>query len=118
YEAKVSPGAAERLEEFAPLLEGDIPPAARQIVARWNDGKFAKLGRSDEAFLAELLAGPERSLEAVKAARHLIAGIHHLPFAELLPPPRVPQWDFAKAYAGSAKIGQLLLRYANIRHVL
>jgi 3',5'-cyclic AMP phosphodiesterase CpdA len=118
YEAKVSPGAAQRLTGFDHLMGDDVPPAARDILARWNDGKFVRLGRSDDAFLKELLEGLERSLESVKEAPHVVAAIHHLPFAELLPPPRIPQWDFAKAYLGSARIGQLLTRYANVRHVL
>lgn len=118
YEAKISPGAAERVPALANLMTADIPPAARRVVARWNDGKFVKLGRSDEAFLSELLDGLERSLEAVKRSAHVVAGIHHLPFAELLPGPRIPQWDFAKAYLGSGRIGEVLARYTNVRHVL
>jgi hypothetical protein len=94
-----------------------VPPAARDILARWNDGKFVHLGRSDDAFLGELLEGLERSLETVKETPHIVAAIHHLPFAQLLPPPRIPQWDFAKAYLGSTRIGELLSRYANVRHV-
>ena len=40
----------------------------------------------------------------------------HLPFAQLLPPPHSAQWDFAKAYLGSSKIGELLLKYPQISH--
>jgi hypothetical protein len=47
----------------------------------------------------------------------VIAAIHQLPFRELLPPPRTAQWDFAKAYLGSEKIGRLLLEYPNVREV-
>ena len=45
YAAKVSPGAAERFSQFMDLFEqtDDILPIAREIVARWNDGKFVKL---------------------------------------------------------------------------
>ena len=46
----------------------------------------------------------------------VIAAIHHLPFAQLLPPPHSAQWDFAKAYLGSAAIGKLLLKYPNVRY--
>ena len=120
YEHKVSPGAAERLPDFAHLLApgDDLSPTARDVVARWNDGKFVKLGRPDPAFLDELLAGLERSLQSVSSARHVVAAIHHLPFAELLPPPRSPQWDFAKAYLGSPRLGELLLRHPNVHHML
>ena len=120
YAAKVSPGVAERLDEYAPLLErsDDVGPAARDVVARWNDGKFVKLHRSDEAFLGELIAELRQQLEASLAARTVIAAIHHLPFRELLPPARNVQWDFAKAYLGSALIGEALLEFPNVRHVL
>jgi hypothetical protein len=119
YEAKVSPGAAERFSEFAPLFnpDDDIPPHARQVVARWNDGRFVHLHRSDETFLDDLLAQLREQLESLRAARRVIAAVHHLPFAELLPPSRSAQWDFAKAYLGSAKIGKLLLEFSNVSDV-
>lgn len=120
YAAKVSPGAAARLTEFAPLLAeaDDVSPRARDVVARWNDGKFVKLHRTDEAFLDERLEGLRQSLAAVAGATHVVAAIHHLPFAELLPPPRIPQWDFAKAFLGSEKFRDVLLGTPNLRHVL
>lgn len=119
YQHKVSPGAAERFEEFRFLFEpaDDIPSSAREIVARWNDGRHVKLHRSDEAFLDELLALLDRQLSALQDKRQVIAAIHHLPFRELLPPPHSAQWDFAKAYLGSEKIGELLLGFPNVSHV-
>ena len=120
YEHKVSPGAAAHRPHFAHLLErrDDIPPAALEVVARWNDGKFVKLGRSDEQFLDERLTQLERDLDRVRGATTVVAAVHHLPFRELLPPPRSAQWDFAKAYLGSERIGELLLQYPNVRRVL
>jgi len=120
YAAKVSPGAAAHLPEHRTLLEGpdDLPPAARGIVARWNDGRFVKLHRDDEQFLDELLHELAAQLDAQRAAKHVVAAIHHLPFAQLLPPSHNAQWDFAKAFLGSARIGDLLLRHGNVRHVL
>jgi len=120
YERKISPGAAERFpSQYADLLahSDDIPPAAGQVLARWNDGKFVKLHRSDVAFLDELLEQMRRQLSSVAALRHIVAAVHHLPFRELLPPARGMQWDFAKAYLGSPRIGELLMQHANVRHV-
>ena len=119
YEAKISPGAAERFSEFAHLFQpdDDFPPHARQVVARWNDGRFVHLHRSDEAFLDELLSKLSDQLESLRNTKRVIAAVHHLPFAELLPPPHSAQWDFAKAYLGSARIGQLLLRYENLTDI-
>ena len=37
---------------------------------------------------------------------------------ELLPPPRTAQWDFAKAYLGSARLGELLLEFPNVTRAL
>jgi predicted phosphodiesterase len=118
YEAKVSPGAAEHLEEWSYLLErdDDVPTYAREVVARWNDGKFVKLHRSDAAFLEELCEQLRSQLESVKTPR-IIAAIHHLPFRELLPPPHSAQWDFAKAYLGSERIGELLLGFPAVTDV-
>jgi predicted phosphodiesterase len=112
YEAKVSPGAAEQLEEWSFLLErdDDVPSHARQVIARWNDGRFVKLRRSDAAFVDELCDQLESQLEAATTPR-IIAAVHHLPFRELLPPSKNAQWDFAKAYLGSQRLGELLLRF-------
>ena len=121
YEHKVSPGAARALGRFAHLFDGrddDISPMAVQLVARWNDGKFVKLHRSDEQFLEERLVQLSRDLDHVRGARRVLAAVHHLPFRALLPPPHSAQWDFAKAYLGSERIGQVLLRYANVRDVI
>jgi predicted phosphodiesterase len=119
YENKVSPGAAELLDRFRPLLEqdDDVSSSARQIVARWNDGQFVKLHRTDEEFLDELLDDLRRQLEPITTQR-VIAAIHHLPFPQLLPPSHNAQWDFAKAYLGAAKLGELLLQFRNITTVL
>jgi len=119
YEHKISPGAAERFEELAFLFEqqDDIPPSAREIVARWNDGRHVKLGRSDYTFLDELMQQLDRQLQSLAEKQQVIAAVHHLPFRELLPPPHSAQWDFAKAYLGSEAIGQLLLRYPNVTHL-
>lgn len=119
YAAKISPGAAERDPDLAHLFESreDLSPSAMDVVARWNDGRFVKLHRADEVFLDESLGRMRSQLDALLSAKRIVAAIHHLPFAQLLPPPHSAQWDFAKAYLGSSKIGELLLRYPQISHV-
>jgi hypothetical protein len=118
YERKMSPGAA-RYNEIEELFgdASDIPASAMEIYARWNDGKFVKLARSDEDFLDEQLAVLRSQLNDLRGHPRVLAAIHHLPFRELLPPARTAQWDFAKAYLGSEKIGQLLLEYPNVGEV-
>ena len=131
YAAKVSPGAAARLSEFAALFDkvdpddpeqaraSDVNEHALQIVARWNDGRHVKLpqGFTDETLLDRLLHRLDSDLQSVAPSRPILAAVHHLPFRELLPPPHSAQWDFVKAYLGSEKIGQLLLRYPNVTRV-
>ncbi len=119
YAAKVSPGAAERFTAFAPLFEqaDDITPIAREVIARWNDGKFVKLHRNDEAFLHEILDRLERQLMSLSNCREIIACVHHVPFRELLPPPHSAQWDFAKAFMGSERLGQLLMSCPKVKRV-
>ena len=118
YEHKVSPGAAAYLDGYKHLLDNvdDVSPRALQIVARWNDGRYVKLHRGDREFLVELTDRLDRQLADVAHVKDVIAVTHHLPFAELLPPPRTAQWDFAKAYLGAAPLGRTLLKHAHCRH--
>ena len=117
YEAKVSPGGAERLSAFRHLVDVDVPLEAMEIVARWNDGKFVKLGRSDEAFLAERLDQLRQSLASVSAKR-IVAAVHHVPLIELLPPRHKGTFDFVRAYLGSPKTGELLRADSRVTHIL
>jgi Icc-related predicted phosphoesterase len=120
YQRKVSPGVAERLAEYADLVErrDDVNPAAWEVIARWNDGRFVKLRQSDDAFLDEQLAQLRAQLETLRELGTVVAALHHLPFRELLPPSHNAQWDFAKAYLGSERIGRLLLEFPNVQHAL
>lgn len=120
FEAKIAPGSAERQEEYAYLFPtpDDVPAAAREVIARWNDGKFVKLHRSDVAFLDELLQSLRAQLDRLKQVRQIVAAVHHLPFSQLLPPRRSIHWDFARAYLGSDRIGQLLKSDPRVTTVL
>lgn len=120
YEAKVSPGAAEGLEEFEHLLDPteQLSEVARSTVARWNDGRFVRLGRSDTQFLDELLETLRQQLNTVRNQPQVVVATHHVPFAQLMPPPHIPQWDFAKAFLGSPRIGEVIAAYDNVRYVL
>ncbi|MGC4032579.1 MAG: metallophosphoesterase [Tepidisphaeraceae bacterium] len=118
YEAKVSPGAAERLAEFHHLLGEDVPSETLDIVVRWNDAKHIKLGRSDAEFLEERLARLRASLAAVSTASRVIAAVHHVPFRELLPRRVNANLDFVRAYLGSPKLGEALLADTRVSHVL
>jgi Icc-related predicted phosphoesterase len=121
YARKVSPAAARMLPEiYADLLDHIPPPggSADELVARWNDGRFVKLHRSDDQFLQELCQKLESQLDAMQNVRSIVAAIHHVPFAQLLPPVLRRQLAFARAFLGSPKLGEVLQRYENVRRVL
>jgi 3',5'-cyclic AMP phosphodiesterase CpdA len=120
YEHKISPAAASQFPEYLHLLDqaDDVPAHAMEIFARWNDGRFIRLGRSDEAFLEELLAKLTAQLESLAGAEKIVAAVHHLPFHGLVPQVAGAQWQFARAFLGSERIGQTLLRFANVRYIL
>lgn len=126
YEHKISPAAAERLSEFAHLLESteDISPAGMEVAARWNDGRHVRLHRSDEQFLAERMSAFDSDLTALDVnpeVTRIIVGVHHVPFAELMPPKPattvVTGKAFAGAFLGSAAMGRMLLRHPKVKDV-
>jgi 3',5'-cyclic AMP phosphodiesterase CpdA len=118
YQARISPGAAQYLQRDDLLADrADLTPDALELVARWNDGKFVKLHRSDHAFLEECLTRLAAHLEQTAALPRVLVATHHVPFAELLPPMRYNQVEFAKAYLGSQRIGDLIRRFPNVRDV-
>jgi 3',5'-cyclic AMP phosphodiesterase CpdA len=130
YQAKIAPGAADRLGGYESLLadRSDVPDWAWDIGTRWMDGEHVRLPMSDEAFcerqiqqLASHLAWAERR------CRQIVVGLHHVPYRELvpvlsgLPPPAgqraEPKWFFTAPYMGSARMGELLLGHAGVSHV-
>jgi 3',5'-cyclic AMP phosphodiesterase CpdA len=95
-----------------------IANTSGQTTARWNDGKFVKLHRSDQAFLDELLTNLGARLDSLRDVPRVLVAVHHVPFEQLLPPHHGTQWDFVRAYLGSRRIGELLTRYAHVRDVV
>ena len=119
YEAKISPGAARHFNrEDLMTPRDDIPEHTLEIMARWNDARHVKLHRSDEQFLEELLARLKSHLDGVARVPKVVVATHLLPFRELLPPSHSNQWEFTKAYLGSQRLGELILRYKNVTHAI
>ncbi len=121
YEAKISPGAAARLGGFDHLLtdRSDIPPAAFEVGARWMDGQHIRLSMSDLDFCRHLLARFEHHLASLSdQCEKIIVGLHHIPFAELVPLTARPGWAFAAAFLGSERFGQVVRRFPKARHIL
>ena len=112
YRAKVAPGAAAYLGGYEGILETHqdaLTDAHMSIGSRWMDGVHVRLDVSDEEFagmLADKLAD-----QLARLAPHvdrIVAFLHHLPFAELLPADRPARFAFAAAYLGAARFGRVL----------
>lgn len=120
YAAGASPGAVLYTNEPPALVDRarGTPSAARELIARWNDKRFVHLGLSDEEVVERECTRLMGQLETLSGARAVLAAIHTVPFAELLPAHHGGQWDFARAYLGSPRIGQTLARFGNVTHVV
>jgi predicted phosphohydrolase len=113
YRRKISPGAAKYYGENEELLEAhrhELTDSQMAVGARWMDGWRIHLGMSDEEFLDRLLVRLDEQLTEISPrVDRIIAFIHHLPFAELLPDRHLPErFRFAKAFLGSTRIGEAL----------
>lgn len=121
YEAKIAPGSAAYYTAHRHLLDPDhdIPPAAHDIIARWNDGRYVRwpAGFTDTDFCDRLLARLDEHLQSLSDCHRVVAAVHHLPHRALLPPPSTPGWDFAKAYLGTHRFAEVIARHANVTHV-
>jgi predicted phosphohydrolase len=120
YQHKVAPGAAAHIEKYRHLLEGqdDVPPAALDITTRWMDGEQVNLPMGDVEFTHLVAARLRHHLEQVHdSAEHIVVGIHHLPFAELVSHSVIPNWEFATAFMGSELLGETLLDFPKVGHL-
>jgi hypothetical protein len=120
YQHKIAPGSASRTEGYEFLFQDQPapPPTALDIFARWNDGRHVKLHRDDERFVDELAVQLDVQLTGMPSLSQVVVAMHHLPFHELLPPHRSNQWDFARTFLGSDRLGQVLEKYPNVKHLL
>jgi predicted phosphodiesterase len=130
YQAKVAPGAAERLPGYESLVaqRNDVADWAWELGIRWMDGEHVRLPMSDEALCDRLLARLASHLDwASRTCRPIVVGLHHVPFRELVPlfstdPAAMelqhdPKWAFTAPYMGSRRLGELLLQHPNVAHV-
>lgn len=120
YQHKVAPGAAAYFEKHKHLLtdEGDLPPGAMEVTSRWMDGERVRLPTTDVEFTRHLAQKLRRHLgEVHERSRRVIAAVHHLPFAELVPPTIIPNWAFAGGFLGSELLGETLLEFSKVSHV-
>lgn len=120
YKEKIAPGAASRMERYQHLLEpsDDIPEASMHMGTRWMDGEHVHLPMNDLEFCDRLLGRLEQHLvEVADSCETIVVGLHHVPFAELVPHNDNPSWAFAGAFLGSPAFGELLLKHPKVRRV-
>lgn len=118
YQAKVAPGAASIHRELLDAHQGELTDRAMAIRSRWMDGKYIRLGMSDQEFcrmLADRLAGQLADMS--ERAQRIIVFMHHLPFAEMLPKGRGDSVAWAWAYLGAEVLGKTLLAFPKVTDV-
>jgi hypothetical protein len=121
YQHKVAPGAAAYYDKHRHLMEDDrdVSDRARQVTTRWMDGERVRLPMGDVDFTRQVAERLRRDLESVsETAENVVVAVHHLPFAELVPPTIVPNWAFAAAFMGSELLGETILEFPKVRQVL
>ena len=85
--------------------------------ARWNDGVFVKMSMSDTEFHAQCLATLEEGIQSLLPRTDTIVAVTHMvAFEEMRVQRQGPVWGFCNAFMGSRSLGELLLRYPEIRH--
>jgi predicted phosphohydrolase len=120
YKAKVSPASVLMTEEPPELVEIArlLPPTSSHTTARWNDGRFIKLPIDDAALVNRECDRLRTQLESLRPMRSVLAAIHTVPFAELMPTRIGGQWDFARAYLGASRLGETIRVFDNVTHVV
>ncbi|MHC4981608.1 MAG: metallophosphoesterase [Planctomycetota bacterium] len=121
YRAKLAPGAAAYTGEHEELLSAHkdrLTDRHLAIGSRWMDGRYVRLGMTDEAFaklLTDRLTSQLRRL--APAVDRIVAFVHHLPFRELVPKGGPDNFAFAAAYMGAEQIGKALLACEKVTDV-
>jgi predicted phosphohydrolase len=111
YRHKVSPGAAQMLPEHSHLVSEaeDVPARHSSLRVRWMDGRNVRLPFSDEEFTRIQLEKLQSQIDwAKERADRIVAGMHHVPFKQMLRATGDPQWDFAHAFMGAERFGEVL----------
>jgi len=121
YRAKVGPGAARVVARYRSLLDEAeaLDGEAIKVTAIWRDGQMVSLGMSDAEFVARQVEQLREHLEwCCGRAGRVIVAMHHLPLAEMAPRRDEPNWRFARAFLGSSLLGEAVLAYEQVSHVV
>lgn len=90
----------------------------RRKESYWRDSVFARFGMEDEAVTERILRSLERQLDEHRD-RQVVFVNHFIPYPEYVPiSTRSQVWNMIRPFMGSARMGELLDSYANVRHVI
>jgi len=121
YRAKVAPGAAAYLGSHPDLIDAHVGVLTERQLAlgsRWMDGVYVKLPIRDEEFVTLLVEKLARQLAALSPrVERIVAFLHHVPFAQLVPRGVPDRFAFAAAYMGSQRFGEVLLACQKVTDV-
>lgn len=88
-------------------------------VCSWNDAAYIRWDMIDEEFTEHCVRQLRLHYEAVEShVEQVVAVLHHVPFAELLFETGSTALEFCRAYMGSRRLGQLLLRCPKVRFAI
>jgi predicted phosphohydrolase len=120
YEAKMTPGAARYygLTELVDRHRDQLTERHLRMGVRWMDREHVNLPMTDEQFTQRLARQLSRQLEEMSGqVEQIVAVLHHLPFAELVPRHRPDRFAFAAAFLGARRLGEVLLDWPKVTHV-
>lgn len=120
YRAKLAPGAASHrgADGLIDAHRAELTPRHYGIGVRWMDGRHVRLPVSDEEFVGVLAEKLRRQIAELSGrVGRIVALIHHLPFAEMVPRDRPDRFAFAAAFMGSARLGRVLTGEPKVTHL-
>jgi predicted phosphodiesterase len=83
----------------------------------WNDANFALLPWSDPEFCQKLLHKLAADIQQLKRQTDfIIVTTHHVGCREMVLRREKPEWNFANAFMGTAKLEQLLLSHPEVKY--
>ena len=85
----------------------------------WNDRHFVQWELTDEQFTENCLQRLRRHYSQIENDADVVVSVlHHLAFRDLLYPQASYPLEFCRAYLGSERFGQLLLRCPKVKYVI
>ena len=122
YTAKVGPGMARFLERYYDLVanRNDLLPEHFNITSRWMDGVYIRWDFTDEEFASFTAEKLREHIEAIRSdVRTILAVTHHVPFSKMVYRKQGDSsWNFANAFQGSPKLGEVLKAEPKVKFVV